>query len=154
VTDDLQEPSLEGLSLHDLSGELVIHAARLVRAVRRLSESPGAAIRVLSLLDQFGPVGVGELARIDRSSQPTMSGAVSSLVERGWVEKSPDPHDARASVVRMTEAGSAELARVRRLNADAVEARIKAHPSHTREDLATAVAVLRDLLADSPKGSL
>ncbi len=149
MTDDLA-----GLSLHDLSGELVIHAARLVRAVRRLSESPGAAIRVLSLLDQFGPVGVGELARIDRSSQPTMSGAVASLVERGWVEKSPDPHDARACVVRMTEAGSAELARVRRLNADAVEARIKAHPHHTREDLATAVAVLRDLLADSPKGSL
>ncbi|MGD9961123.1 MarR family winged helix-turn-helix transcriptional regulator [Nocardioides sp.] len=140
--------------VHDLSGELVVYAARLVRAVRRLSDSPGAAIRVISLLDEHGPLGVGELARIDRCSQPTMSGAVNSLVQRGWVAKTPDPDDARATRVTMTEAGRTELSRVRSLNADAVAARFATLPDHDVRDLATAVAVLRDLLPHPTEGSL
>jgi DNA-binding MarR family transcriptional regulator len=139
--------------LHELSGDLVVYAARLVRAVRRLSESPGAAIRIVSLLDEFGPLSVSELARLDRSSQPTMSGAVTSLVERDWVAKTPDPDDARASVVTMTAAGAAALADVRRVNADAVAARVTAHPDHDLEDLRTAVAVLRDLLSATSEGT-
>jgi DNA-binding MarR family transcriptional regulator len=140
--------------LHKLSGDLVVYAARLVRAIRRLSDSPGAAIRVVSILDEYGPLSVSELARLDRCSQPTMSGAVASLVERDWVAKSPDPDDARTSVVRVTPAGAAALADVRRINADAVAARISAHPEHDLEDVRTAVAVLRDLLGPISEGTL
>ncbi len=140
--------------LHDLSGDLVVYAARLVRAVRRLSDAPGAALRVISVLDEHGPLGIGELARVDRCAQPTMSGAVASLVERGWVEKNPDPEDARASVVTLSPDGRAELARVRRINADAVAARLAVLPQHDLDDLATAVALLRDLLPTTSEGTL
>jgi DNA-binding MarR family transcriptional regulator len=138
--------------LHELSSDLVVYAARLVRAVRRALEQP-AGIRVLSLLDEYGPLGITQLATADRSSQPTMSGAVTGLVERGWVDKQPNPADARGSVVTLTEAGRQELRHARHLNGELVATRLAAHGGHSAEDLATAVAVLRDVLDPEPDTS-
>ncbi len=132
----------------DLASDLVVYAARLVRAVRRDLELP-AGTRVISVLDEHGPLGISELAALDRCSQPTMSAAVRQLVERGWVTKQPNPADARGSVVALTGAGRAELTRVRRLYGERIAALVAAPPAHTTEDLRTAVAVLRDLLATS-----
>src|SRR3954452_12086165 len=130
----------------ELASDLVVYAARLVRAVRRDLELP-AGTRVISLLDEHGPLGITQLAAADRCSQPTMSAAVSQLVEHGWVTKSPNPDDARGSLVTLTDAGRAELARVRRSHGERVAALVAAHPTHSFEELATAVAVLRDVLA-------
>lgn len=140
----------------ELGSDLVIHAARLVRAVRRIHQVP-PGFRVLSLLDEHGPLGITQLADLDRCSQPTMSGAVTQLAERGVVDKRPNPRDARGSVVTLTPLGLRELARVRAEYGATVAARVAAHPTHTTEDLATAVAVLRDLLDptnDLEKGTL
>jgi DNA-binding MarR family transcriptional regulator len=138
----------------ELASDLVMYAARLVRAVRRELELP-AGTRVVSLLDEHGPLGITQLADLDRSSQPTMSGAVAQLVDRGWVTKGPNPDDARASVVTLTDAGRAELARLRRRNGEHIAALVDEHPGITTEDLATAVAVLRAVLHDTSleKGS-
>jgi len=129
----------------ELASDLVVHAARLVRAVRRELELP-AGTRILSLLDEHGPLGITALADLDRSSQPSMSGAVGQLAEKGWVTKEPNPDDARASVVTLTDAGGAELARVRHRYGEHVAALVADHPHLTTEDLATAVAVLRGIL--------
>ena len=129
-------------------GDLVMYAARLVRAVRRAVEHP-TGVRVLSLLDEHGPLGVSALATVDRCSQPTMSGTVASLVEAGLVTKTANPADARGSLVALTDEGRAELTRVRRANGQEVADRLTAHGRHTPDDLATAVAVLRDLM-DQP----
>jgi DNA-binding MarR family transcriptional regulator len=136
--------------LRELSSDLVVYAARLVRAVRRALEQP-AGIRVLSLLDEYGPLGITQLAAADRSSQPTMSGAVAALVERGWADKQPNPADARGSVVTLTDAGRGELQRIRRMNGELVAARLAAGSTRSTEDLATAVAVLRDVVATDPQ---
>ena len=56
----------------ELSSDLVTYAARLVRAVRREHHLP-AGVRILSLLDEHGALGVSALAEVDRSSQPSMS---------------------------------------------------------------------------------
>ena len=129
----------------ELSSDLAMYAARLVRAVRRAHDLP-AGFRILSLLDEHGPLGVSALAEADRSSQPSMSTAVRDLAQCGWVDKQPHPSDARSSVVSLTDAGRAEIGRVRRLNGEAIAARLSGDPHHSPEDLATAVAVLRDLL--------
>ena len=131
----------------DLGGELVVQAARLVRAARHRNDTvPPAGLRVLSLLDQHGPLGVGRLAELDRCSQPTMTGAVNGLVERGWATKEPDPGDARASRVTVTGSGAAALADVRRAIAADVSERFARQTTHSPEDLATAVSVLRTIL--------
>ncbi len=137
-----------GVTEADLAGDLVVHAARLVRAVRRDLELP-AGTRILSLLDEHGPLGVTTLADLDRSSQPTMSGAVAQLVELGWVTKSPNPADARGALVALTDVGRTELRRIRRSIGDHVAALVADHPRLTTEDLGTAVAVLEALVSTS-----
>lgn len=129
------------------AGDLVTYAARLVRASRQhIHATPPAGIRVLSLIDEHGPTGVGRLAEYDRTSQPTMSGAVATLVQRAWVTKEADPDDARATLVTLTDAGRHALSVVRERGADAVSTAIREHPTLTSEDLATAITVLREVL--------
>lgn len=128
-----------------LGSDLVLYAARLIRAVRRSVRQP-VGVRVLSLLDEHGsPIGVSALAALDGSSQPSMSGTVHALVERGWVEKERDPADARSSLVRLTDAGREVLAEARRVNGAHVAERFRAG-THTTDELATTVALIRDLI--------
>jgi DNA-binding MarR family transcriptional regulator len=134
VTDDLPE----------LASDLVVLAARLTRVVRRAVDHPSGA-RALSLLDEHGPSGVTALAAADRCSQPTMTATVKALREQGLVDRQPHPHDGRAHVIALTEAGHSELARIRHANAELVTTRLSA-THHTAEEVATAVAVLRDVL--------
>src|SRR3954462_1600411 len=103
----------------ELASDLVVHPARLGRAVRRELELP-AGTRIISLLDEHGPLGITQLAGLDRCSQPTMSAAVAQLVEHGLVTKAPNPADARGSVVTLTPAGHDQLVRVRRLYGERV----------------------------------
>jgi DNA-binding MarR family transcriptional regulator len=131
----------------ELASDLVVYAARLVRAVRRELELP-AGTRIISLLDELGPLGITQLADLDRCSQPTMSAGVSQLVERGWVSKRPNPADARGTVVTLSDSGREELGRVRRLHGERVAGLVAARPELTTEDLATAVAVLRGILQE------
>lgn len=134
--------------MHELSTELVVLAARLVRDVRRnISDHPAAATRLMSLIDELGPSTVGVLAASDRCSQPTMTGIVNGLAERGWVARSPHPDDSRANLVSLTDLGQQTLASVRRTNADLI-ARRSVASGRSVDDLRTTVAVLRDLLSE------
>jgi DNA-binding MarR family transcriptional regulator len=132
--------------LEEQSSELVVQAARLVRALRRRMGQP-AGIRILALLDDLGPLGVTAIAEADRSSQPTISGAVRQLVDEGWVEKEPDPSDARRSVVELTPLGRQRLADARRDNGKAVAEGLS-RTGHSAADVAHAVAVLRDVMGE------
>ena len=133
-----------------LSSDLVVYAARLVRAMRRSLDLP-AGVRVLSILDETGPLGITQLAQADNCSQPTMSAQVAQLVHTGLVSKAPNPADARGSVITLTDAGRAELADVRELMSSTVRERL-IRSKHTPEELAIAVAVLRDLVEPSRQG--
>lgn len=135
--------------LSTLASDLVVLASRLTRAVRREVEHPAGA-RTLSLLDEHGPSGVTALAAADRCSQPTMTATVRALSEQGLVVREPHPTDGRAHVVVLTDAGRAELARIRHANAALVTARLAA-THHTAEEVATTVAVLRDVLDLHPQ---
>jgi DNA-binding MarR family transcriptional regulator len=133
-------------SVTQLSNDLVVLSARLVRLVRRnTSDLPAASTRLMSLLDELGPSTVSALAQADQCSQPTMTGLVKGLSAKGWLAREPHPHDARSTLVTMTAEGRRSLTSVRRRNADLVAERI-ATSGRTSEELATAVAVLSDLL--------
>ncbi|MEX0428235.1 MarR family winged helix-turn-helix transcriptional regulator [Nocardioides sp. DS6] len=131
-----------------MTSDVVMYAARLVRTMRRSIDLP-AGVRVLSILDQVGPLGVTELAQADNCSQPTMSAQVAQLVESGFVTKEPNPTDARGCVITLTEAGRTELDAHRDRISTAVSERL-ATSKHTPEDLATAVAILREIVETEP----
>lgn len=103
----------EDPELRDLLGDLVQVNGRLVRlAARRLvhtragAESP-AVWRTLGVLVVEGPMRLGELAARSRVAQPTMTKLVATMAERGHVRRQPDPSDARALRITLTDAGRA-----------------------------------------------
>jgi DNA-binding MarR family transcriptional regulator len=135
--------------LEQLSASLVTYAARLGRAVSRrtASDYPAATMRLLSQIDEVGPVGISSLAEADRCTQPTMSGAVQKLVDKGWATKTPHPADARAAIVALTDAGRSVLAEARRRNGRLVAERLGEATADTRAQLQGAVDLLQRLLA-------
>jgi DNA-binding MarR family transcriptional regulator len=135
-----------------LAGTLVTCSARLVRAVSRRTaqEVPAATLRLLSQLEELGPVGVSQLAVADRCSQPTMSAAVKHLTDKGWARKDANPDDARSCLVTLTSEGRAVLGAARRRNAAVVAERLAADPRHTEADLESAVALIQHLLENIP----
>jgi DNA-binding MarR family transcriptional regulator len=137
-------PEQQDDDLIALASDLSIHAARVVRLIRQNSPQV-AGVRALSSLDQHGPLGVTALAQVDNCSQPTMTGTVRQLIEAGWVSREPHPTDARSTLIALTPAGRAELARIRAANAALIASRV-GHRSAA--ELRTALDVLRDVLTD------
>jgi len=65
---------------------------------------PPSALRVIDRL-RVKPVRVSDLAAELRESLPTIARLVQQLETKGLVERSRDETDARASIVRLSEAG-------------------------------------------------
>ncbi|MGI5126362.1 MarR family winged helix-turn-helix transcriptional regulator [Pseudonocardia sp. CA-107938] len=85
--------------------------AALARIARQLDrQTRGASLTrtsasVLATLARRGPLRPGELADIEGVHQTMLSRMVGRLTELGLVERTPDPADARAVLVAVTEAG-------------------------------------------------
>ena len=99
----MSEPSTAGL------GRV---AARLARVTERSLVELGLSLpqyRVLSLLDE-GSAAAAALADHLAVSRPHVTAVVDGLVERGWVERRPDPDDRRRVSHVLTDGGRAALA--------------------------------------------
>ena len=66
------------------------------------------------------PVRIGELHRFVLLSQPALSRMVDRLVERGFVERCPDPTDGRGVRLSLTEAGRERQHQIGRRHAGSV----------------------------------
>ena len=132
-----------------LGDELLSVVARLNRWASRQAvfDVPPAQARLLAQLDELGPSRIGDLAQADHTSQPTMSAQVGRLEERGWVQRSADPADARASLIALSPLGAETLASVRRARGAVVAPVVEQLGEADRARLEDAVAVLRELLA-------
>ena len=76
-----------------------------VRAVAG-EDTTMAQYRVLAQLAEE-PRTLSTLAKWRRVSVQSMSGLVQALVERGWVERMPDPRDRRQQLLQLTGRGRA-----------------------------------------------
>ncbi|MEZ3161463.1 MarR family transcriptional regulator [Microbacterium sp. BWT-B31] len=94
---------------------IVISVHTLVRmaATETGSRTPQAQWRTLSLLNETGPLRLGELATLSRVTQPGMTRLVGQMAQAGLIDRSTDPDDSRAVVLAVTDAGRAELAQWR-----------------------------------------
>ena len=63
----------------------------------------------LSRLDRGGPATAAELARQEQISPQSMGATLAVLLDRGWIERRPDPDDGRRMVLTLTTAGAAML---------------------------------------------
>ncbi|MFF2272038.1 MarR family winged helix-turn-helix transcriptional regulator [Agromyces sp. NPDC058136] len=129
----------------ELIGDLVAVNHRLTRLAASATdntESP-AVWRTLSVLRDLGPMRLGELARVSRVSQPTMTKLVHALDERGWVRRIADEHDARAWLISADPRGLAALTAWRDELAGAMAPYFDDLTGDERETLARAVAIVR-----------
>lgn len=132
----------------DPANDLLRAAARLNRWASRHAafDIPFAQARLLALLDEHGPSRVSTLAEADHSSQPTITTGVQRLEAQGWASRRPDPSDARASLVALTDAGHAALTEVRRARAAVLSPVLDTLDGEERTRLDEAIAIVEEVL--------
>ena len=142
------ESSSQPPQLPELAGQLIAVASRLIRFAARESTSsvPRALARALAVVADLGEPRISDIAAADRISQPTATTIVQKLEERGWVERAPDPNDARAVRIRITEAGLAAQRDFRRAAADALTPRLARLDDDQITALSDGVRALQSLL--------
>jgi DNA-binding MarR family transcriptional regulator len=133
-----------------LASQLERRVARLMQRMRadargRLSV---ASLLTLRRLEDEGPMRITDLAAAELVAQPSMTGLVTRLEHEGLVERTPDPDDARAVRVALTDAGRSELATVRAARAAAMQERLDALDPEARAALLTALPALEALTND------
>jgi DNA-binding MarR family transcriptional regulator len=84
----------------------------IVRIQRQLRARSGSDITpsqssALARIEQDGPLRLGALAEQEGTTAATMSRVIDSLADRNLIERVPDPHDGRASLVQLSPEGGA-----------------------------------------------
>jgi DNA-binding MarR family transcriptional regulator len=137
----------------DTSERLATGMARLVRTAKHLGHRVAADLHgdlpsfgwaLLMPLEQDGEQRCSELAGQAGVDVSVASRQVSALERAGYVQRRPDPIDGRASLISLSDAGAAALARTRDARSQwATEAL-----SDWSEDEARQVTALLEKLAD------
>ena len=112
------------------------------RAPRDMSRS---AASVLGTLRDLGPRRITELANAEAVTQPTMTSLVGRLERDGLVTRTPDPADARAVRVGITEEGLERLGRMRAQRAAVLAEALAELEPNEREAIEAALPVLDKL---------
>lgn len=96
---------------HDIETLIVAaHALTRVAALETQSDAPAAQWRTLTILRDYGPLRVGDLARLSRVTQPGMTRLTGQMADLGLIDRSTDAADSRATVVSATPLGLEALA--------------------------------------------
>lgn len=136
-------------------------AARLRLAIDRLSRrlrptEAGAGLTpsqtsVLFTIVRRGPIGLAEVAEIERLNPTMLSRIVTGLCSAGLISREPDPEDRRAARVRATVAGQRLRKRIHRERANALQRHIATLDERQRRALGEALPVLEALVEQIPR---
>jgi DNA-binding MarR family transcriptional regulator len=72
-----------------------------------------AAARLLARLHDDGPTRISDLALAEKCSQPTITNHVKRLEAAQLVDRTADPRDARAWMIKLTKKGYQQLSSMR-----------------------------------------
>ena len=133
----------------ELASTLRISVMRLARRLRAERAETGLTLTQLSTLaalERHGPSTPGVLAEVEKVQPPSMTRIVSSLEQRGLVERSAHPTDGRQVVVSATDDARDLLRADRRRREEWLSRELAAMTTEEREAL-RAVAPLLERLA-------
>ena len=134
----------------EAAGRLSMVLGRLTRLLRRGQPNglgPGT-ISALATVVRCGPVRLGDLAAREGIAPPTLTRIVAGLEESGYVVRSPDPKDGRATRVEATPAAHEVISGAGSFRVGMLRGRMD---TLSAEDLATllaAVPILEALASD------
>ncbi|HSJ70051.1 MAG TPA: MarR family transcriptional regulator [Acidimicrobiia bacterium] len=137
------------------SEEALADALRLVigRVARRLRQQSLGDMTpsqrsVLASLDRHGSLRIGELARIENISAPSLSGIVGRLETRGLVTRTGDPDDARSTIVEVTPLAVEAIAEARAERNAFLRRRLSTLSREEQKILARSVTLLEGIAED------
>lgn len=125
---------------------------RLVIWLRRSTAVPGystTARQTLARLAADGPARISDLARLEGVTQPGMTGLVNRLETEDLVRRRPDPSDARAALVEVTDNGRTFVAARRAERVQVLSERLDRLDEVDRAAILTALPAL-DRLSQLP----
>ena len=138
----------------EVAHDLRLAVGRLARRLRQLyAAHRGEALTftelaVLSRLHRDGPATASQLANGERVTAQAVGAAIGALHQRGLVQRSPDRHDRRKTIISLTDPGrSAFTVREQTLIDRMVQAVAADFTAVERRQLAAAAPLL-DRLAD------
>ena len=126
---------------------LRVAIARLSRRLRRheIAGLTPTQLAALSTVERSGPLRLGDLAAAEGIAPSTLTRMVTVLEEAGFVTRRPDPSDARASTIAITELGRQTMDRLRDEGAALLAQSLLALTPAQRTALATALPSLEQL---------
>jgi DNA-binding MarR family transcriptional regulator len=127
-----------------------IHLLRGMRAVDRASGLTPARLSALSVLVFGGPCTLGQLARTEDVSGPTMTRIVDGLVALGLASRDDHPDSARQVLISATGAGLDLMHEAAQLRLDVIVAALRWLPTTERRAIVEASGALRELSSRVP----
>jgi DNA-binding MarR family transcriptional regulator len=138
-----------GSSDLELAARLRVAVGRLHRRIRLDSNDvPPLQLSTLVTIQDHGPLRLGELAAREAVSAPTMTRVLAALDERGLIVRSPDPGDARSTLVALSPVGVEVLADVRSRRTALVDARLARLTPQQRAALEAAIPALEAMVSE------
>ncbi|MFI2632145.1 MarR family winged helix-turn-helix transcriptional regulator [Streptomyces collinus] len=108
------------------------------------AECPGGSAAVLTLLGRHGDMRMSKLAELLAVDMSVTSRHVAHVVDRGWIERSPDPADKRSRILRLTPAGHTQLDELSRRTTEVLAERLSDWSDEDVGRLTSLMARLRE----------
>ncbi|MER5307076.1 MarR family winged helix-turn-helix transcriptional regulator [Streptomyces sp. NPDC002773] len=112
------------------------------------AECPSGSAIVLALLHHHGDMRIGRVSELMAVDMSVSSRHVAHTVDRGWVERLPDPADRRSRILHLTHAGEDMLAVLDRRLTDMLARTLVEWSDDDVELLTRLLARLRDSFGD------
>jgi DNA-binding MarR family transcriptional regulator len=134
----------------DLADSLRLVIGRLARRLRQQAAGglTPSQRSVLATLHRSGPLRMGDLARIELVSPPSITGIVGRLEERGLVSRITDPDDARSTMAKITETAESMIEIARQARSTFLAQQIALLDPTEREQLRVAVRLLDRMIEE------
>ncbi|MEU3981452.1 MarR family transcriptional regulator [Streptomyces sp. NPDC026672] len=115
-------------------------------------DCPAGSAAVLTLLGRHGAMRMSKLAELLAVDMSVTSRHVTHVVQRGWIERSPDPADGRSRILRLTPAGEDLLGELSRRSTALLAERLSDWTDEEVDDLIRLMSRLRESFGDCRPG--
>jgi DNA-binding MarR family transcriptional regulator len=147
VEDSTTGPEGDRLDAVEEATGLRVAIVRIQRQLRASSSSDitPSQSSALARIEQDGPLRLGALAELEGTTAATMSRVIDSLSDSGLIERVPDPHDGRASLVRLSAEGGVLIDELRASYTEVLRAALSELTAEERMVVRQSIPVLARL---------